>query len=76
MRELPALLILDFLAFCLCARCLYRYAFTEKDEIFSNYRNRIDVSESHFERWLLKKRIAWWSLTLLFGGLFIFLFSL
>ncbi len=70
MERLIYILLLLLAAFA-CASRAYYYFFTERDMLFSEYRNRIDKGIRIFERMLLFRRVAYAS-----GTVFFILFAL
>ena len=65
MDKVAYMILLFVLGFFSVSRASH-YIFTSQEELYSNYRNTIDVSPSHFKRYLLTKRVLWIVLSLLF----------
>ncbi len=53
----------------------FHWFLTPKDELYSDYRNTIDISKEDFNRRLIKKRAIWGIITIMmFAGL-LYLFT-
>ncbi len=72
-------LILSLLAFLfafISLKNLLFLLFKDLDEMYSDYRNKHDKSESHFKRLLLKRRIMWLISTIVCSGLGFYILTL
>ena len=58
MEKVAYMIFLFVMGFYAAARA-FHYLFTSPDELYSYYRNTIDVSPAHFRKRLTYKRIMW-----------------
>ena len=65
MDKVAYMILLFVLGFFSVSRA-FHYFSTSNEELYSYYRNTIDVSSTHFKIYLLLKRVLWVSLSLLF----------
>lgn len=58
MDNIAYMIFLFVMGFYAASRA-FHYLFTPTDELYSYYRNTIDVSPTHFKKRLVWKRIIW-----------------
>jgi hypothetical protein len=75
MDKIAYMIVLFVVGFFSASRAFY-YIATPTDELYSHYRNTIDVSPEHFKKRLRAKRTAWAiSTVVLLGSAFYLFFS-